>query len=69
MITHYDMMTGQVVEDETHDQPMSEVLQPDMIATPRLLSVQEAAASRTPGPSLPADAAMLSVEALIARWS
>jgi len=69
MITHYDMMTGQVIEDETHDRPMPEVLQPDMIATPRLLSVQEATASRTPGLSLPADAAMLSVEALIARGS
>jgi len=69
MITHYDMVTGEVIEENNPDQPVAAATQPDMVAAPRLLTVQEANAARKPEPRLPADAATLPVDALIARWS
>lgn len=69
MITHYDMMTGEVIEDESRGQAEAGVVRPDETAAPRLLTVQEAAAIQKPGPRLPADVAVLPVDTLIARWS
>ena len=69
MITHYDMVTGEVIEEKTPDQPDTAVTQPDMAAEPRLLTVHEANAAQKPAPRLPADAATLPVDILIARWS
>jgi hypothetical protein len=69
MITHYDMLTGEVIEEEAPDRPHTAATQPDMAAEPRLLTVQEANAVQKPAPRLPADAATLPVDTLIARWS
>ena len=69
MITHYDMVTGEVIEENTPDQPDTAATQPHLAADPRLLTVQEANAVRKSVPRLPVDAAMLPVDTLIARWS
>lgn len=69
MITHYHMLTGEVIEEKVPDQPHTAATQPDMAADPRLLTVQEANAVQKPATRLPADAAMLPVDTLIARWS
>jgi len=66
MITHFDMVSGQVVGDENHDTPA--VPNPG-VGSLRLLTVQEAAAiAPRPAAPVPADIALLPVSHLLAKW-
>lgn len=69
MITHYDMTTGEVIEDGDREQPVTTAAHADGTMALRLLSVHEAVATQKPKIRLPADVAALPVDTLIARWS
>ena len=69
MITHYDMTTGEIIRDESREQPAETAAGPAETLSMRLLTVQEAVALQTPAPRLPADIVLLPVDKLISRWS
>ena len=70
MITHYDMTTGEVIGENQPD-AFSTTPEVPAIATaqPRLLGVQETTPAGHRRPRLPADAALLPVPVLLARYS
>lgn len=68
MITHYDMVSGEIVEQEAFDTPEQPMDKTNAMPALRLLSVDEAANQQPPSPRLPADIAMLAPEVLLARW-
>lgn len=68
MITHYDMTTGEVIEDDRLDEPVTIDQRPAEATSLRLLTVQEAAALQAPAPRVPTDIAMLAVDSLLSRW-
>lgn len=69
MITHFDMVTGQVVEDENHDTPAPPASGVAAMPSLRLMTVQEATAiASQPARQVPADIAMSPVNLILARW-
>lgn len=67
MITHYDMTTGEIIQEPSGDAPVAPAVQADASPALRLVTVAEAAAMQRQTIRLPADMAMLPVHALIFR--
>lgn len=68
MITHYDMTTGEVIEEGPVETAADGTRSPEASEL-RLLSIDEAVATAIRAPRLPADIAMLPVQTLLKRWS
>ena len=62
MITHYDMTTGEVIEDENHDRPAQAMQHPAEREVLRLMTVHEAVTVQGPDTRLPTDIATLPVD-------
>jgi hypothetical protein len=65
MITHYDMVTGEVIDSENHEAPARVAHHIDVMANLRLSSLQEAGPMQTVGSETHRVVAMLPIAFLL----